>query len=233
MELITLWNLFKRRWWLIVLPAAVALLLTLPSLKNVISPPVTYSVQMRLTAAAPPDAQVEGEPTPYEDSAYVPLLTSEYVVVNMSHWIMSDRFADEVSTVLIQQNITISGEDLRGAFYSDSFRSILTLYVGWDDSEEIRAITDAAVTVLQTRNQDYFPQFAAKPVQVEPLDDVKVNQAATPLTTRLMPLLKLAVGLAAGLGLAVLAEYLDQTVRSTADIEALDLPVLGEIPRER
>jgi capsular polysaccharide biosynthesis protein len=39
--------------------------------------------------------------------------------------------------------------------------------------------------------------------------------------------------LAAGLGLAVLAEYLDQTVRSTADVEALELPVLGEIPRER
>ncbi len=233
MELIVLWNLFKRRWWLILLPPAAALLLTLPALKNVISPPVTYSVQMRLTAAAPPNAQVEGETTPYEDSAYVPLLASEYVVVNMPHWIMSDSFADEVSTVLSGQNVTISGEDLRGAFYADSFRSILTLYISWDDSEEIRAIAGAAVTVLQTRNQHYFPQFAAQPVQVVPLDDVKVYQAATPLTVRMMPLLKLAVGLAAGLGLAVLAEYLDQTVRSTADVEALELPVLGEIPRER
>lgn len=234
MELIALWKLFKRRWWLILLPAAVALLLTLPTLKNVIAPPVTYSVQMRLTAAAPPDAQVEAAgSTPYEDSAYVPLLASEYVVVNMPHWIMSDRFADEVSAVLSEQNVNISGEDLRGAFYADSLRSILTLYVSWDNSEEIRAMTDAAVVVLQTRSQDYFPQFAAQPVQVVPLDDVKVNQAVTPLTSRMMPLLKLAVGLAAGLGLAVLAEYLDQTVRSTADIEALGLPVLGEIPRER
>ncbi len=80
MELIALWQMVRRRWWLIALPFGVALLLTLPALKNVISPPVTYSVQIRLTAAAPPDAQIEGVTTPYEDNVYVPLLASEYVV---------------------------------------------------------------------------------------------------------------------------------------------------------
>ena len=36
--------------------AVVALVLTLPLLKNIVSPDVSYSVAMRLTAAAPPDA---------------------------------------------------------------------------------------------------------------------------------------------------------------------------------
>jgi uncharacterized protein involved in exopolysaccharide biosynthesis len=233
MELVAVWHLIRRRWWLIALPFGAALVLTLPTLKNIVSPPVTYSVQMRLTAAAPPEAQIEGGTTPYEDTVYVPLLASEYVVVNLPHWITSDRFADEVSQVVSAQNINISGEDLRPAFYADSFRSILTLYVGWDNETEIRAIAAAAVQVLQTRNQTYFPQFAAEPVEVVALDDVRVNQAAPPITARIAPLIKIFMGLVAGVGLAVLAEYLDASIHSRADVESLGLAVLAEIPREK
>lgn len=233
MELIAVWHLVKRRWWLIVLPAAVVLILTLPALKDVVAPPVSYAVRVRLTAAAPPGAASEGVSTPYEDSVYVPLLASEYVVVNMPQWITSDRFAAEVAEVLDEHGIALAATDLVPAFHADSFRSILTLYVNWDDASEIRAIAEAAIAVLQTRNQTYFPQFAAQPVQVVPLDEVEVDEVAPPLTVRLNPLLRLAIGLAAGVGLAVLAEYLDRTVRSREDVEALGLSVLAEIPRER
>ena len=233
MELIALWQLVWRRWWLIALPFGVALLLTLPSLVDVVSPPVTYSVQVRLTAAAPPDARIEGITTPYEDTVYVPLLASEYVVVNLPPWITSDSFAAEVSQVLSEQGINIDGDDLRPAFFADTFRSVVTLYVGWDDEAEIRAIAAAAITVLQTRNQTYFPQFAGAPVEVVALDDVRVNEAIPPITTRAAPLIRLVIGLAAGLALAVLAEYLDNSVRTRDDVEALGLAVLAEIPPER
>jgi capsular polysaccharide biosynthesis protein len=86
---------------------------------------------------------------------------------------------------------------------------------------------------LQARNQTYFPQFAAVPVQVVPLDDVRVSQAAPPITARISLLIRLAIGLAAGVGLAVLAEYLDKSLRTRADVEALGLAVLAEIPVER
>lgn len=233
MEFYAIWNLIRRRWWLILLPGVAALAATAPQLKNVISPPVTYSVAIRLTAAAPPNAEIEGVTTPYEDNVYVPLLASEYVVVNMPHWIASDRFAAEVHDVLSETGIDIPAADLQGAFAADSFRSILVLYVGWDDPDEIRAISQAAVTVLQTRNQAYFPMFAAVPVEVVPLDDIEVTEAAPPITARLDPLIRVAIGFAAGVGLAVLAEYLDMTVRSRREVEALGLRVIGEIPRER
>src|SRR3990172_269903 len=139
MELILLWQLVRRRWWLIALPAVVALVLTLPRLTNIVSPPLTYSVQIRLTAAAPPNAEGEGVTTPYEDTVYVPLLASEYVVVNMPHWITSDSFADEVSRALDDKGVQIAADRLRAHFAADSFRSILTLYVGWENADEIRA----------------------------------------------------------------------------------------------
>jgi len=232
MELITLWHLVKRRWWLIALPAAVALVVTLPTLKNVVSPPVSYLVQVRLTAAAPPETDGSGASTPYEDSVYVPLLASEYVAVNMPPWITSDSFANEVSDVLAGQNIDIPADDLATTFQADSFRSMFTLYVVWDDAGEIRPIAEAAITVLQTRNQAYFPPFAAQPVQVVPLDDVDVNEVAPPITVRMTPLIRILMGLAAGIGLAILAEYLDDSIYTREDVEALGLPVLAEIPRD-
>ncbi len=231
MELIALWQMFKRRWWLVALPALVATIVTLPTLKNVISPPVSYLVQLRLTAAAPPDAKIEGITTPYEDTVYVPLLASEYVVANMPHWISSDSFAGEVNTLLNERGVTLD-DNLNGAFVADGFRSILTLYVVWDDSNEVQQITNAAITVLQTRSQTYFPQFAAVPVQVVPLDEIEVSELAPPITARISPLIRIFAGLAAGVGLAILAEYLDNSVRSRADMEALGLPILAEIPPE-
>ena len=41
-----------------------------------------------------------------------------------------------------------------------------------------------------------------------------------------------AIALAAGFGLAMLAEYLDPTLRERREIEAIGLPVLGEIPKK-
>lgn len=232
MELIAFWHFVKRRWWLMALPAVVALIITLPLLKNVVSPPLTYVVQMRLTAAAPPGTEITSASTPYEDTVYVPLLASEYVVVNMPSWITSASFAGEVSRVLSEENIIISADDLRPAFHADGYRSILTLYVSWDNEAEIRVMAEAAVKVLQTRNQAYFPQFAAEPVQVVALDDVKVNQAAPPITVRLNPVIRILLGAALGVGLAVLAEYLDTALRTRAEVEELGLVVLAEIPRE-
>jgi capsular polysaccharide biosynthesis protein len=233
MELIMIWQVFRRWWWLIVLPVAVAFLVVLPSLKNVISPPVSYVVQVRLTAAAPPEAQIDGITTPYEDTVYVPLLASEYVVVNMPPWITSDSFASEVHQALAERGQEFSEDDLRTAFFADSLRSILTLYVVWDESEEIQAIAQEAVSVLQTRNQTYFPQFAAEPVKVVALDEVQVDELASPIMTRLGPLLRIALALAAGIVLALLAEYLDMRIRSRAQVESLGFAVLAEIPPER
>lgn len=231
MELIALWQMMWRRWWLIALPFGVAIMVTLPALGTVVSPPVTYEVQVRMTAATPPNPDLAGVTTPYEDTVYVPLLASEFVVLNIPHWISSDSFAAEVSALLATQDVEISAADLSGAFRGDSFHSIMVLFVNWDDADELRLIAEAAITVLQTRNHVYFAQFV-EPLEIIPLDDVDVTEVPPPLTARVLPLLRIVIGLVAGIGLAVLAEYLDDKVYTRADLEALALTVLAEIPRE-
>ncbi len=232
MELRAIWQFLRRRWWLILLPAVAAFALALPGLRGMISPTVSYSVQIRLTAATPPGVESDTASAPYEDSVYVPFLASEYIVVNLPAWITSDSFAQEVSDQLAGSGLSITADDLRPAFAADSFRSVLVLYVTWSDEREIRPIADSAVTVLQTRSTSYLPQTSSS-LAVVPWDTVKVNQVAPPLMTRFAPLLRIAVGLAAGIALAVLVEYLDGSIHSRTDVEALGLALLGEIPPER
>ena len=232
MELYAVWRFVQRRWWLIVLPALVVLLLSLPALRDALAPDGSYGVDLRLTVAAPPQPPTEQTTTPYEDTAYVPWLASEYVVVNMPAWISSDSFAQQVSEVLREQEVSIAADQLVGAFAAEGLRSILTLHVRWPEPSEIVAITEAAITVLQERNHLYFPQFGGEPVSVVALDGIRVQSLAPPIAQRLDPFLRMAVGLAAGVALAALAEYLDRTVRTQTDVEALGLAVLGKIPRE-
>lgn len=235
LELLTLWNFVLRRWWLIAIPAAITLLWSLPAIPDAISPPETYGASIRFTAAAPPDetnAPENSTSGTYEDTAYVPWLASEYVVVNMPQWVTSSNFAREVSATLqTDYNLEISANDLRPAFAADSARSIFVVYFGWDNEAELEKIAAATISVLQSRNQQYFPQFAYAPAQIVPLDEIDVVRTVPPMTTRLNPFIRMVIGLAAGLGLAALAEYLDASVREKTDLEKIGLEILGVIPR--
>jgi len=231
-ELITLWQIAKRRGWLVALPLLIVALLTLPALRTALNPPPRYEVRVRLTAAAPPGTEGAVADAPYQDTSYVVWLASEYVAVNLPHWITSDSFAQEVSATLAGEGLSLSAADLQGAFAADSYRSIVTLYVQWEDAAQITPIAQAAIRVLQQRNAEYFPQFAVSPARVVALDGLKVQRVPPPLSQRLLPLVRLAIGGLAGVILAGLAEYLDDRLRTRADVERLGLEVLAEIPGE-
>ena len=219
----------QRRWWLMLLPALVVLLFSIPAIPQLLNPDESYNVTMRFTAAVPAEVADESN---YEDSAYVPWLASEYVVVNFPQWITSDSFATEVSEALATQNIDISPEDLRPAFGADSARSIFVMGITWADREEIEPIAETAVNVLKERNETYFPQFASVSADVEALDDIRVNTIAPPLTQRLNPIIRLIIALGAGVALVAVIEYFDDTLRSETELKTLDLTVIGTIPVE-
>lgn len=231
MELKQLWSVVRRRWWLILLPALVALILTLPSIKNVISSSSGgYSVTIRFTAGQTPTTDTAKT---FQDQSYIPWLASEYVVNNLATWMKTDSFAQEISNELKAQGQTISADAIRGVIQSDSARSIMTLtFTSWPDPDVLKQIAQAAIDVLQNKNQVYFnPQFGTQRAAVIPLDTINVTPVPTALATRFTPLVRILIGLVAGIALAFLAEYLDPTLRSRSEVEALGLPVIAEIPR--
>jgi len=221
-----IWRIVVRRWWLIALPTVVALLVTIPSLKSIFSPPVSYSATIRFTASSKPS----GSGT-FQDQSYTPWLASEYVVTGLAAWVKTDSFAAEVSSELALQGKALNTGQVQGMINSDSARSVMTLYLTGPDPIDLKAIGEACVTVLADKTGDYWPQADGQKLYVIPLDSVTVVQAAAPLTTRLSPILRIAIGFAFGLILAFLAEYLDRSLHTRAEVEELGLPVIGLIPR--
>ncbi len=229
MELKQLWAVIVRRWWLIALPALVALVLAIPSFRQILSSSSGYSVAIRFTAGQVPSADAAKT---FQDQSYITWLGSEYAVNNLASWMKTQSFAQEIADKLDTSDKTYDVNALQGAIQSDSARSIMTLYISnWPNADELKQIAAAAIDVLQNKNQMYFPQLGLQRAQVIPLDTVNVTPVATPLATRLQPLFRIAIGLVVGIALAFLAEYLDPTIRSRSDIAALNLPIIAEIPR--
>ena len=101
---------------------------------------------------------------------------------------------------------------------------------------EITAVTfgiaQAAVEVLRSRNDAYFPQVGSAPAAVTVLDTPVVVAAPPPLTNRFAPFIRIGLGLIVGLALAFLAHYLDPTLRHREEVEALGLHVVGTLPHK-
>lgn len=227
MELKALWRMFLRRWWIIVLPTVIVAAVTVP---QILTPPAGgFTTSVHLTAAQPPS----GDELSYEDQSFVPWTASEYLVNGLTDWVRTNTFKQEVSTKLAADGITIPAEHMYGSFAADNARSVIVVYASWHNAEELTAMVEAAVAVLQEGNQDYFPQLAAEPAIVTQLDRVIVFPTAPSLMNRLRPLVKVALALVAGLGLAVLIEYLDDSIYNRRDAELAGLAVLGEIPRHK
>ena len=225
MELRALWQIVKRRWWLIALPGIVALLYA--AYGYVTSPTgVGYSTSIKLTAAAPPGAEASN----YEDTEYYPWLASEYVVNALTDWVRSATFAQEVSALLAEQEIDVPPGVVQSSIAADNTRSIMTLYVSGGDPDVVLAIAQAAPDALNRFATEYWPQFGDDGVEVVALDTPVVGTVPPPLSARFDPLIRLGLGLAAGVALAFLAEYLDPSLHSRREVEDMGISVLAEIP---
>ncbi|MDX1993102.1 MAG: hypothetical protein SF029_11965 [bacterium] len=225
MELLQIARILLRRWWLIVIPVAVAAVVALPDLVR--SAPAGaggFSTTIRYTASQ------ELEAIPNRDGDFQDVwLASELAVNAFTEWVRTSRFAQEIESVAMENGLEINPAAL--AIAADNERSIGTIAINWPNEGELATITEAAITVLQTRNQAYFPQLGGVPAEVEILDEPRIAPIPVSLPSRFGPLLQLGVALLAGLGLALLAHYLDPTLRDKRELEALGIPVISAIPR--
>lgn len=227
MELRQLISILLRRWWLVVIPTVVA---AAYAVYGYVTTPVAggFSTSVRYTAAVPGDVV---EPESFEDAALAPWTSSEYVSGALSDWVRTTSFSEEVSAELARTDIEIPAAALQPAIAANFDRSVMVLILSWGDAQQLEQIAQAATTVLQEQTDDYFPQIGTVGISVTALDTPVIAPVPPPISARLDPIIRAALGVIAGVGLAFLIEYLDPTVRERREVEALGLPVLSEIPR--
>ena len=222
-------DVVRRRWWLILIPVAVALVVSLSSLRAMIAPPVNYGLAVKFTASAKPSSGGT-----FQDQSYTPWLASEYAVNSLAAWMRTESFSRELAQAAEKRGKPISAEALRSVIVSDSARSLMTFYLtAWPDPDVAKVIGQAAIDVLTTRVDAYFPQFAAAQAIIVPLDEVQPAPIAIPIAARLAPLGRIGIGLALGLVLAFALEFLDGSLRNRSEVETLGLSVIAEIPAHR
>jgi capsular polysaccharide biosynthesis protein len=133
--------------------------------------------------------------------------------------IVIDDLKLDITTKELNEKITVQSE-------KDS--QVVTIAVQDEDPKQAAAIANKIAEVFQTEI-----------VKIMNVDNVSILAKAelgeNPSPIKPQPLLNIAialvVGLMAGVGLAFLLEFLDNTVKTEQDIEkGLELPVLGVIP---
>lgn len=225
MELILVWRVLARRWWLVVIPVAVVAVIVVPQwLQDRSAVSGGYSVTLRYTAA-----QVTSNVSPRDGDYQDVWLASELAVNALTDWVRSSSFKDEIQQQTAAQSNNFDAAALGIA--ADNRRSVGQLIMSYPDEKGLQTITQVAMDVLINRAQAYFPQFGGQPAEVTFLDTPQMVAAPPQLANRFAPFIRLGLGLLGGVLLAFLWEYLDPFVYRREQVEALGLPVVASIPR--
>ncbi len=224
MELRRYWNIVLRRWWIVLVLVLAALATTL-----VLSPapaPV-YVASVRLTVGIRPE---EGTGRFYTYDRYYAWMAAEYLADDLSEVVRSHGFAQAVAR---RANLPVPAGAIAGATMAGKTHRILTITVVWGDEAGARAIADGAVAELRENSAAYLAQLGAENAQVHVIDETTVAPVTGGLREKLDLPIRLGLALAAGIALAFLLDYLDDSVRDAAELETLGFTVLGQIPRRR
>jgi capsular polysaccharide biosynthesis protein len=227
MELRAFWRVLRRRWWLPVILALLVGGLSLAFQRPWQPRPVDYQATLRFNVGISP----ERVPGVYTFDRYYTMLTSEYLVDDLGEIVRSQLFAQAVSEKLAARGITVPAGAIGASTQPGKLHRIMTLTIHWGDQEQLAAIAGAASEVLTQRSAQFFGQFSADEADIRLIDPPAISAVGRPAREQLDLPLRLLLALSAGVGLAFLLDYLDDTVRDRQELEGMGLPVLGEIAR--
>ena len=216
------------RWWL---PAALILVVLLASIPGQLSPPpISYQASMRFAVGVVPEPR---NGTYYTYDRYYTWLASEYLVDDLAEIIKSSTFASAVSEELASAGVRVPAGAIGASTQAGKLHRILNVSISWGDEGELRAIANATVKVLKERNAEFMAQLGTENAQATLIDPPVVFPISPSLATRLDVPIRACLALITGIALAFLLHYLDDSVRSRQQLEAMGLRVLGELPTRR
>lgn len=226
MELRQLWKIIRRRWALALIPAVIVLAVGVAMWRPA---PPAYNAGVRFIVGQPPGAAA----AEFDEQRYFNWTTSEYIVNGLADWVRGGKFAEAVSKRLAAQGIDVSAGAIQGGLAVDNARSMLTVSLTAGDATQLEQMLGGVIAVLTEDNAGALPQLGGENALLTQLDEPVVNPIGAGIRGQLDLPLRVALALAAGLGLALLAHYLDPTVRDREEVARAGLAVLVEIPKEK
>jgi capsular polysaccharide biosynthesis protein len=220
MELKHYWSIIWRRWWLIAALLAAVLVVSLVTYR---APVPVYQATLRFSVGIAGDAPVNAANGEGRSDVW---LASEYLADDLSEVLKGGDFRQSVSE---QTGVDIPA----GTISASREHRIMTVTVTGGNRDNVIKIAEAVGAAVQDGGAEYFPQLSGVQAAAVLIDGPGVGQVGRSLKDKLDLPIRLLIALVAGVALAFLWDYMDNTVRGRAELEALNLPVLGEIPRPR
>ncbi|MDI3339326.1 MAG: hypothetical protein QJR03_02215 [Sphaerobacter sp.] len=231
MELVDYLSVLRRRWPFVVV---VPLLVLAAVLYQASQAPTTYTATVRLAVTRAPEP-APADPAFFRYDGYYAYLSSEYLLDDLVEVVRGNVFANDVSRMLVASDgADVSPGEIQGSISSERINRILSIHVTSRDPDRAVMLARAAGATLEQKAAEYFNFPDAQTAAI--VAPVELPETAVANTQRQLLLLALQVivGLFAGLLIAFLVDYLDDTLRSPEMVAAaLDLPVIGTIPNER
>lgn len=232
MDFISLLNTLKRRWLIMLIPAAVVFILFLITSDQTVLPPPTYNVGVRFLVGPPEAAPLSATDLPTTDlsdaeAQYYRWLTSEYLVNGLADWVNGIGFAELVATTLAERGIEVDPLALFGQINADTIRSRLTVTINYGDEAILQEIMAVAIEVITEENNVGIPHLVGEElVDVTLLDRPVINTIPAPIGNQLDLPIRIVLSLVIGLLIGLLAEYFDPLVRDQSDVERLGVQSL-------
>ena len=233
MELREYWNIIRRRWWL---PVAVTLVALVASTALGLRGAAAYKTDMRIAVSTIPTPDPNS--VLYYDPIYYSNLDSEYLADDMSELLTSRAFADEVKRELATSSTPTDVDPLtivNATRAKKTHRFIdVTLTTSTFEEGDLIAGSISRILADPAHLAIYLKALTAYNTQMTVVTPPVTHRANTPIGLVSEIALRTVIGLALGIGVAFLIDYVDPSVRTRQEAEAvLQLPVLGEIPRTR
>jgi capsular polysaccharide biosynthesis protein len=211
------------RWKLVAL--AVAAVAFVASFAIQTREPITYQATVRL-ALNPRLPMTAGDYSPAQHQ-YYEYIASEY----LNDDIMKVTEGASFKAAVTQRASALLGRPVDGALENEKAHKLMQFTVTADDADAAVALGKAVAEVLTDPQSSFYQLFVTYNPTVTLVDEVRAEAAVPASRVALYMLLRVLLALVAGLGLAFLLEYLDDTVRSAREVESVTgLPVLAEIP---
>jgi len=220
MELKQYGRIVWRRWWLIAALLGVVLAVSLATYRP---PRPVYQATMRFAIGIEGEEPVNVVSGEGRSDAW---LASEYLADDLSEVLKGGDFAARISR-------RVGFPVPAGTIFASREHRIMTVTVTWPDKPQLQALAEAVGAAVDQVGPDYFPQLAGVEARAVLIDGPAIGPVGRSLKQKLDLPIRLFVALVAGLALAFLGDYLDDTIRDRAEVEAWGVAVLGEIPRQR
>ena len=222
------WQIIWKRAWIPVLLVVVVAVVSLLTQKT---GPVTYGTTMRFTVGVKPQEVADQ----YSYDSYYAWLASEYLADDMTAIVSSQTFADDINRRLAEMGsgVQIPPGIINGVTIAEKQHRLLRLNANWGNPEELADISQAIVAVMEQDSPKYVTQLGTPGGLISAIDAPSPPVANPPsLTQRLDLPVRLLLALVAGVALAFLLDYLDDSVRDRTELEAMGISVLAEVPKK-